>query len=149
VTTGYCSVWLFATSPVLKRHWLPNRRLSTRTVRNRLKLAGFKSRRVIKRPLLARLTSTITFGMVFSTTWLEFNDMAQDPLVRREPVSASCNRRPDEGLEAQKYNLYPKEHPANCPLRWRLSIGLGCISHEFGLSLCKIVRSSVILLLPL
>jgi hypothetical protein len=43
----------FATSPVLKQHWLPNRRLSTRTARNRLKSAGFKSRRVIKRPLLA------------------------------------------------------------------------------------------------
>jgi hypothetical protein len=38
----------FATSPVLKQHWLPNRRLSTRTVRNRL-----KSRRVTKRPLSA------------------------------------------------------------------------------------------------
>jgi hypothetical protein len=59
--------------------------------------------------------------MVLSTTWLEFKDMAQDPLVRREPVSASCNRRPDEGLETQKYSLYPKEHPANCPLWWRLS----------------------------
>jgi hypothetical protein len=42
----------FATSPVLKQHWLPNRRLSTRTVRNRLKSAGHKSRRVIKRSLL-------------------------------------------------------------------------------------------------
>jgi hypothetical protein len=51
--------------------------------------------------------------------------MAQDPLVRQEPVSASCNRRPDEGLETQKYSLYHKEHPANCPLRWRLSNGLG------------------------
>jgi hypothetical protein len=40
----------------------------------------------------------------------------------RLPVSASCNRRPDEGLETQKYSLYPKEHPANCPLR-RLSNG--------------------------
>ena len=66
----------------------------------------------------------ITFGMVFSTMWLEFKDMVQDPLVRRESVSASCNRRPDEGLETQKYSLYPKEHPANCPLRWRLSNGL-------------------------
>jgi hypothetical protein len=55
------------------------------------------------------VTLTITFGMVFSTTWLEFKDMEQDPLVRREPVSASCNRRPDEGLETQKYSLYPKE----------------------------------------
>jgi hypothetical protein len=39
----------FATSPVLKQHWLPNRRLSTRTVRNRLKSVGLKSSRVIKR----------------------------------------------------------------------------------------------------
>jgi hypothetical protein len=89
----------FATSPVLKQHWLPNKRLSTRTVRNRLKSAGLKSRRVIKRPLL------------------EFKDMAQDSLVRRESVSASCTRRPNKGLETQKYSLYPKEHPANCPLR--------------------------------
>jgi hypothetical protein len=43
----------FATSPVLKQHWLPNRRLSTGTFRNRLKSGGLKSRRVIKRPLLA------------------------------------------------------------------------------------------------
>jgi hypothetical protein len=35
--------WMpFATSPVLKQHWLPNRRLSTRTVRNRLRSAGLK-----------------------------------------------------------------------------------------------------------
>jgi hypothetical protein len=51
--------------------------------------------------------------------------MAQNPFFRREPVSASCNRRPDEGLETQKYNIYPKEHPANCPFRWRLSNSLG------------------------
>jgi transposase len=76
--------------------------------------------------------------MVFSTTWLEFKDMAQDPLVRREPVSASCNRRSDEGLETQKYSLYPKEHPANCSLRWRLSNGLGCISHDCKLDLVTI-----------
>lgn len=43
----------FASSPSLKRQWLPNRRLSTRTVRNRLKAAGLRARRVIKRPLLA------------------------------------------------------------------------------------------------
>jgi IS30 family transposase len=43
----------FATSPVLKQHWLPNRHLSTRTVRNRLKSVGLKSKRVIKHPLLA------------------------------------------------------------------------------------------------
>ena len=43
----------FAPSPVLKQHWLPNRNLSTRTVRNRLKSSRFKSRRVSIRPLLA------------------------------------------------------------------------------------------------
>jgi hypothetical protein len=76
--------------------------------------------------------------MVFSTTWLEFKDMAQDPLVRREPVSASCNRQPDKGLETQTYSLYPKEHPANCPIRWRLSNGLVCISHDCNLELVTI-----------
>jgi transposase len=115
----------FATNRVLKQHWLPNRRLSTRTVRNHLKSVGLKSRRVIKRPLLTDRHRRTRLALLFRTTWLEFKDMAQDPLVRREPVSASCNRRPDEGLETQKYNLYSKEHPANCPLRWRLSNGLG------------------------
>ena len=43
----------FVTSPALKQHWLPNRRLSTRTVRDRLKSAVLKSMRVIKLPLLA------------------------------------------------------------------------------------------------
>ena len=76
--------------------------------------------------------------MVFSTTWLKFKDMAQDPLVSREPVSASCNRRPNEVLEIQKYRLYTKEHPANCPLRWRRSNCLGCISHDCKLDLVTI-----------
>ena len=82
-----------ATSPILKQHWLPNRRLSTRTVRNHLKSAGLKSRSHYT-STVGRPTSTITFGMVLSMTWLEFKDMTQDPLVRREAVSASCNRRP-------------------------------------------------------
>ena len=76
--------------------------------------------------------------MVISTTWLEFKDMAQHPLVRRERIFASCNRRPDEDLETHKYSIYPKEYPANCPLRWRLSNGLGCISHDCKLDLVTI-----------
>jgi hypothetical protein len=64
--------------------------------------------------------------------------MTQDPLVRRESVSASCNRQPDEGLETHKYSLYPKEHPANCPLQWKLSNGLGCISHDCKVDLVTI-----------
>jgi hypothetical protein len=43
----------FATSPVLKRQWLPNRRLSAKTMKNHLKSPGLKSRRVIKRPMLS------------------------------------------------------------------------------------------------
>ena len=44
--------WMpLATSPFLKTNqWLPNRRLSARTVMNRLELAGLKSSRVINRP---------------------------------------------------------------------------------------------------
>jgi hypothetical protein len=44
--------WMLFAQQLLKQHWLPNRRLSTRTVKNRQKSAGLKSRRVIKRPLL-------------------------------------------------------------------------------------------------
>jgi transposase len=43
----------FATSLILKQHWVSNRRVSTKTVRHHLKSAGLNSRRVIKRPLLA------------------------------------------------------------------------------------------------
>lgn len=42
----------FANSSVLKREWLPNRRISDRTVRNRLKAAGYRARRPVKRSLL-------------------------------------------------------------------------------------------------
>jgi len=51
--------------------------------------------------------------------------LMEDPLVGREPVSASCNRWTNEGLETEKYGVYPKEHPANCPLRWRLGNDMG------------------------
>jgi hypothetical protein len=106
---------------VLKQH---NRRLSTRTVRNRLKSAGLKSRRPTSINTLG-----MVLGMVLSTTWLKFKDMA---------ISVSCNRRSGEGLETQTYSLCPKEHPANCPLRWRLSNGLGCIAHDCKLDLVTI-----------
>ena len=36
------------------------------------------------------------------------------------------------------WSLYPKEHPANCPLRWRLSSGWRCISHHCQLDLVTI-----------
>jgi transposase len=64
--------------------------------------------------------------------------MVQDPLVRREPVSASCKRRPDEGLETQTYSLYPKEHPATVPYGGDSVIVWGCISHDCKLDLVTI-----------
>ena len=76
--------------------------------------------------------------MVFSTTWLEFKDIAQDP-VRREPVSASCNRRPDEGLETQKYSLYaPRNIQLTVPYGGGSVTVWGCISHDCKLDLVAI-----------
>ena len=42
----------FANSTILKHRWLPNRHLSTKTVRNRLRSAGYNARRPIRRPML-------------------------------------------------------------------------------------------------
>jgi hypothetical protein len=41
--------------------------------------------------------------MVLSATWFKFEDLAYDPLVGREPVSASCTRWTNESLETEKY----------------------------------------------
>ena len=43
----------FANNPVLKKQGLPNRRLSARAARNRLKSVGLKSKAVIKRTILS------------------------------------------------------------------------------------------------
>ena len=61
--------------------------------------------------------------------------MAEDALIRRDLLRVSDGRM---RAWRQKYSLYPKEHPANCPLQWRLSKGLGCISHDCKLDLATI-----------
>jgi transposase len=76
--------------------------------------------------------------MVFSSTWLEFKDLTQDPLVRREPVSASCNRRPDGGLETQKYSLYPRNIQPTDPYSGGSVMVWGCICHDCKLDLVTI-----------
>ena len=73
--------------------------------------------------------------MLFSKTWLEFKDMAPDPLVRREQVSASCNRRPDEGLETQNTAYAPMNIQPTVPYCGGSVMIWGCISHDCTLNL--------------
>jgi transposase len=125
----------FTTSPVLKQHWLPNRRMSTRTVINRLNSAGLKSRRVIKRPLLvdrhrrSRLAWCLARRCWNLRTWRK---------IHWPDESRFLLHVTDGRMRVWRHSLYPKEHPGNCPLRWRLSNGLGCISHESKLDLVTI-----------
>ena len=111
----------FATSPVLEQHWLTNRRLSTRTVRDRLKSAGLKSKGVIKRPLLAdrhRRTRLARRGWNLRT-WRKIHWSDESRFLLH--VTDGRMR-----VWRHKNTAYtPKEHPTNCPLRWRLSNGLG------------------------
>ena len=77
---------------------------------------------------LIRSTSTTRLAWCLARRGLPLEDLAYGPLVGREPFSASCNRCTNESLETEKYGVYSKEYPANCPLRWRLSNVMGCIS---------------------
>ena len=87
---------------------------------------------------VGRPTSANTLGMVLSTTWLEFKDMAQDPLVRREQVSASvtdCRMR----VWRHKNTVYtPMNIQPTVPYGGCSVIVWGCISHDFQLDLVTI-----------
>ena len=73
----------FANSTVLKRQWLPHRLLSARTVRNRLKYVGYRSRRHIKRCLLTHVHKSFPFAMVPNTSSMEFGLVEESSLIRR------------------------------------------------------------------
>ena len=64
--------------------------------------------------------------------------MAQYPLVSREPVSASCNRRPDEVLETQKYSYTPRNIQPTVPYGGGSVMVCRCISHDCKLDLVTI-----------
>jgi hypothetical protein len=128
----------FASSPVLKQHWLPNRSLSIRTVRNRLKSARLKSRRFIIRPLLAdrhrrsRLAWCLARRGWNLRTWGMFHRSDESRFLLH--VSHGQMR-----VWRHKNTAYtPKELPANCLLHWSLSNGLRCISH-----VCKLVLVTI------
>jgi hypothetical protein len=61
--------------------------------------------------------------------------MAQDPLVRREPVSASCNRRPDEVWRHQNTAYTPRNIQPTVPYGGGSVMVWGCISHDCKLDL--------------
>ena len=69
--------WMsITTSPVLKMQWLPNGRLSARTVGNRLKSAGLKSRRLIKCPILSDRHQRIPLAWYLARRDFKFEDLA-------------------------------------------------------------------------
>ena len=106
----------FATSPVLKHHWLPNRRLSTRTVINRLKSAEHNSRRVIKRPLLedrhrrSRLAWCLARRGWNLRTWQKMHGSDESRFLLH--------------VTDGRMRVWRHKNTANCPLRWMLSNGL-------------------------
>ena len=125
-------------SPVLKQHWLPNRRLSKKTVRNRLKSAGLKARRVIKRPRLAERHRRSRLAWCLARRGWHLRTRRKIHWSDENRFLLHVTDGRISGLEKQKYRLYPTEHPANRPLRWRLSNGLGVYLHDCKLDLVTI-----------
>ena len=108
-------------SSLVNQQWLPNRSLSTRTVRNRLKSAELKSRRVIERPVLAdrHQRSRLARRSWNLRTWRKIHWSDESRFLLH--VTDGRMR-----VWRHKNTAYtPREDPANYPLRMRLSNGLG------------------------
>ena len=133
----------FATSPVLKQHWLPNRRLSTRTVRNRLKSAGLINQGVIKRLLLvdrhrrSRLSwCLVRRGRNFKT-WCK---------IHWSDESQFLYHVTDDRMRVwrHKNTAYTSRNIQPTLPYGKNSNGLGCISHDCKLDLVIIQGNLVI-----
>jgi hypothetical protein len=92
----HCSVWLDGCNsqpdPYSNNTGFPNRRLSTRTVRNRLKSAGFTSRKVVKRPLLVDRHRRSHLAWSLARRGWNLRNMAQDPLGLEKKNTAYAPR---------------------------------------------------------
>jgi transposase len=128
----------FATSPVLKQHCLPNRRRSTRTVRNCLKSAGLKSRRVIKRPLLAdrhrrsRLAWCLARRGWNLRTWRKIHWSDDSRFLLHVTDGRMRVWRHENTAHTPRY-IQPTVHYGGCSVMvW------GCISHDCKLDLVTI-----------
>jgi hypothetical protein len=111
----------FAISPVLKQHWLPNRRLYRLSsdqwiLRHVLKFQPHLAKHYAKRDRQCRSANSGRLMTLLDLSPADFRRF----LVNRRLLGSQCC------LSTPKYcSLCHKEHPANCPVRWRLSSGLG------------------------
>ena len=127
----------FATSPVLKQNWLPKRRLSTRTVRNRLKSAGLKARRVIERPLADRYRRTRLAWCLARRgwnlrTWRKIHSSDESRFLLHVTDSLMRVRRHKDTAYSQR-NIQPTVlYGGGSVMVW------GCISHDCNLDLVTI-----------
>ena len=119
----------FLTSTVVMQRWLPNRPLSTRTVRNRLRASGYRARWPIRRPMLTPGQKAARLYWCQQRRNWNIRSWRKKSLVGWKSVSSPYDGLPCACLEAAKYCLFSKVHPGNCSFRWRLNNGMGmCIA---------------------
>ena len=118
----------FLTSTVVKQRWLPNRPLSTRTVRNRLRASGYRALRPIRQPMLtpgqkaARLYWCQQRRNWNIRSWRKIHWSDESRFLLN---MTDCRVR----VWRQRNTAYSQKHPGNCSFRWRLNNGVGiCIS---------------------
>ena len=91
----------FSKSTILRDNWIPNRAISTRTVRNRVKTAGYRARRHINIPFCTS-TQNITFVMVSGTSQMEYFTVEKDSLVWWKLLSSAHDWSKNSCVEATK-----------------------------------------------
>ena len=128
----------FTTSLVLKRQWLLHRRMSARTVRNCLKSAGLKARRVTKRPMLSdrhqriRLAYCLARRDLHLRTWRRIHWSVESRFLLHVTDGRMSVRR-------QKNTAYaPMKIQPNIPYNGGSAMIWGCISHDCKLDLVTI-----------
>ena len=87
---------------------------------------------------LGRQTSTITFGMVVSTTWLEFKDMVQDPWSEDSRFLLHVTDGRMRVWRHKNTAYIPRNIQPTVPYDGALVMVWGCISHNCKLDLVTI-----------
>jgi hypothetical protein len=107
-----------------KRQWSPIRHLSARTVRNRLKSAGLKSKRVIKRPMLSDRHQRLCLAWCLARRCLNFRTWRR---IYWSDESWFVLHVTDGRMRIwrQKNMAYTSRNIQPTVLRWRLSNDMG------------------------